>query len=346
MELRRVDLNLLVVLDVLLTECNVTKAARRLNMSQPATSTALARLRKQFDDPLLVKSGRTLRPTPRALALAEPLRRVLSTVERSILTVPEFDPATAERAFILLTGDYSEVTLLRNLLRRNRYRSHGIRFDMQPLSVAGIEAFHRHEVDLAVVPEQLLATSEFEQCRRRVVLHDRYVGVVWSGHPYAGIELTPDVLAGYPLLSYLQYGGDKSLGRTLSRAGIATRTSATTTNIAVLPYVLDDRPRDDHPGAYGAADRRCGAATDPRTELLASRRARVGGMARRVRRRPRPPLAAQRTVGDRHTGSGSRTSRHTSLRGDLRSYPGHRARDGDQCGVVISSTAYGGSLRG
>lgn len=239
MELRRVDLNLLVVLDVLLTECNVTKAARRLNMSQPATSTALARLRKQFDDPLLVKSGRTLRPTPRALALAEPLRRVLSTVERSILTVPDFDPATAERAFILLTGDYSEVTLLRNLLRRNRYRSHGIRFDMQPLSVAGIEAFHRHEVDLAVVPEQLLATSEFEQCRRRVVLHDRYVGVVWSGHPYAGIELTPDVLAGYPLLSYLQYGGDKSLGRTLSRAGIATRTSATTTNIAVLPYVLE-----------------------------------------------------------------------------------------------------------
>ncbi|MCK0091603.1 LysR family transcriptional regulator [Rhodococcus sp. HNM0563] len=239
MELRRVDLNLLVVLDVLLTECNVTKAARRLNMSQPATSTALARLRKQFDDPLLVKSGRTLRPTPRALALAEPLRRVLSTVERSILTVPEFDPATAERAFTLLTGDYSEVTLLRNLLRRNRYRSHGIRFDMHPLSMAGIEAFHSHEVDLAVVPEQLLATSEFEQCRRRVVLHDRYVGVVWSGHPYAGIELTADVLAGYPLLSYLQYGGDKSLSRTLSRAGIGTRPSATTTNIAVLPYVLE-----------------------------------------------------------------------------------------------------------
>lgn len=239
MELRRVDLNLLVVLDVLLTECNVTKAARRLNMSQPATSTALARLRKQFDDPLLVKSGRTLRPTPRALALAEPLRRVLVTVERSILTVPDFDPATAERAFTLLTGDYSEVTLLRNLLRRNRYRSHGIRFDMQPLSAAGFEAFHRHEIDLAVVPEQLLSTSEFEQCRRRVVLHDRYVGVVWSGHPYAGIELTADVLAGYPLLSYLQYGGDMSLGRTLARAGIATRSSATTTNIAVLPYVLE-----------------------------------------------------------------------------------------------------------
>lgn len=90
-----------------------------------------------------------------------------------------------------------------------------------------------------MVPEQLLSTPEFEQCRRRVVLHDRYVGVVWSGHPYAGIELTADVLAGYPLLSYLQYGGDKSLGRTLSRAGIATRSSATTTNIAVLPYVLE-----------------------------------------------------------------------------------------------------------
>ncbi len=117
MDLRRVDLNLLVVLEVLLSERNVTRAARRLNMSQPATSTALARLRKQFDDPLLVKSGRTLRPTVRAQAIVEPLREVLRTLERSVLAAPGFDPATDSRTFTIMTGDYAAITLLRLLVR-------------------------------------------------------------------------------------------------------------------------------------------------------------------------------------------------------------------------------------
>lgn len=236
MDLRRVDLNLLVVLDVLLSERNVTRAARRLNMSQPATSTALARLRKQFDDPLLVKSGRTLRPTPRAESLVEPLRNVLQTLERSILSEPEFDPAVDARVFTLMTGDYAEVVLLRMLMRRGLPTN--VRFDLRPISAGVLEAFRRHEVDLAVLPEQLLESPEFERCCRTEVLNDRYVGAVWSGHPYVGTELNRDVLSRYPLLSYLQYDDDPGLTRSLLRAGIIARTGATTTNIAVLPYAL------------------------------------------------------------------------------------------------------------
>lgn len=239
MDLRRVDLNLLVVLDVLLDECNVTRAARRLNMSQPATSTALARLRKQFDDQLLVKNGRTLRPTPRAQALVEPLRSVLSALEHSILAVPEFDPGTDNRVFTLLTGDYAEVAVLRKLMRRTRYRQTRIRFDMTALSPAGLDAFHRREVDLAILPEQFLCTPEFEGCRSLPVLTDSYVGVVWSGHSHAGTELTAEVLSTYPLLSYVPYGDDMSLTRTLARSGVATHPAATTTNIAMLPYILE-----------------------------------------------------------------------------------------------------------
>jgi len=238
-DLRRVDLNLLVVLDVLLDECNVTRAARRLNMSQPATSTALARLRKQFDDPLLVKNGRVLRPTPRAQSLVGPLRSVLSALEHSILTVPEFDPASDSRVFTLLTGDYAEVALLRKLMRRTRYRQTRIRFDIEGLSPAGLEEFHRREIDLAILPEQFLCTPELEGCRSYPVLTDNYVGVVWAGHSHTGTELTADVLATYPLLSYVPYGDDVSLSRTLARAGVAAQPAATTTNIAVLPYILE-----------------------------------------------------------------------------------------------------------
>ena len=237
MDLRRVDLNLLVVLDVLLSECNVTRAAERLNMSQPATSTALARLRKQFDDQLLVKNGRTLRLTPRAQALVGPLSRVLHTLERSILTEPTFDPTVDSRVFTLLTGDYAEVPLLRMLMRRGHLAN--VRFDLRPLSKASIAAFHRHEADLAVLPEQLLDAPEFERCHRSAVLTDRYVGAVWTGHPYTGTELNREVLSHYPFMSYLQYDDDTALGRSLLRAGIVARTGASTTNMAVLPYALE-----------------------------------------------------------------------------------------------------------
>ncbi|UYP18921.1 LysR family transcriptional regulator [Rhodococcus sp. Z13] len=238
MDLRRVDLNLLVVLDVLLSERNVTRAARRLNMSQPATSTALARLRKQLGDPLLVKSGRTLRPTARAQALVEPLRAALRTLEQSVLASPDFDPATDTRTFTLLTGDYAEVSLLRMLVRGGTPAN--IRYDLRPLSAAGLEAFHRFEVDLAVLPEHLLEAPQFATCRRRPVLSDRFVGAVWSGHPYPGTDLTREVLARYPLLSYVQYADETNPARALLRAGIVTRTGATTGNVAVLPYALQN----------------------------------------------------------------------------------------------------------
>ncbi|WMM72663.1 LysR family transcriptional regulator [Rhodococcus pyridinivorans] len=238
MDLRRVDLNLLVVLEVLLSERNVTRAARRLNMSQPATSTALARLRKQFDDPLLVKSGRTLRPTVRAQAIVEPLREVLRTLERSVLAAPDFDPATDSRTFTIMTGDYAAITLLRLLVRGSTPA--GIRFDLLPFNGAGLDAFRRFEIDLAVLPEHVLESPEFESCRRQVVLTDRLVGAVWSGHPYTGTKLTREVLGRYPLLSYAQYSDDTNLGRALLRAGAVAQVGATSGNLAVLPYALEN----------------------------------------------------------------------------------------------------------
>ncbi|KDB10485.1 transcriptional regulator, LysR family [Burkholderia sp. lig30] len=107
MDLSRIDLNLLVSLDVLLAECNVTKAAARLHISQPALSAQLARLRDLFGDPLLVplQKGRGMSPTARALALHGPLRSALKTLGAVMQTELTFDPMKDERVFRVALGD-------------------------------------------------------------------------------------------------------------------------------------------------------------------------------------------------------------------------------------------------
>ena len=99
MRFNRLDLNLLVALDALLTECSITKAAGRLNLSPSATSNALARLREYFDDELLVQVGRRMEPTPRAQVLLEAVRDVLVRVDSTIAIQPAFDPPTSDRVF-------------------------------------------------------------------------------------------------------------------------------------------------------------------------------------------------------------------------------------------------------
>ncbi|MEK1949364.1 MAG: LysR family transcriptional regulator, partial [Ensifer adhaerens] len=110
-----IDLNLLVVLDALLTERHVSRAAVRLNKSQPAVSHALARLRELFDDPLLVRHGGRLEPTIRALELAPRLVEAMGRV-RSLLAPAGFDPATERHVFRLAMSDYGAAVLLPKLM--------------------------------------------------------------------------------------------------------------------------------------------------------------------------------------------------------------------------------------
>jgi LysR family transcriptional regulator, nod-box dependent transcriptional activator len=106
MRFERLDLNLLVVLDELIQEKSVSAVARRLNLSQPAISGSLNRLREYFGDDLLVPSGRTMLLTPKAEELREPVRDALMLIRTRITTPTAFDPATAERRFVLTASDY------------------------------------------------------------------------------------------------------------------------------------------------------------------------------------------------------------------------------------------------
>lgn len=107
-DLRRIDLNLLVVFDVLMTEASVTRAAARLGRTQSAVSHALARLREQLDDPLLVKTGMRMSTSPFAEQLAREVRPILADIRRALGREPGFDPATTEREFRVAIPDLTD----------------------------------------------------------------------------------------------------------------------------------------------------------------------------------------------------------------------------------------------
>jgi len=125
-ELGGVDLNLLVVLRALLAERHVTRAARSVGLSQSAASHALARLRDLYRDPLLVRAGRTLEPTPRALALLPAIDRALAEIQATIVGPAPFDPRTEHRTFTFGMADYGQAMLCGPMLARLAREAPGI----------------------------------------------------------------------------------------------------------------------------------------------------------------------------------------------------------------------------
>ncbi|WP_394560899.1 LysR family transcriptional regulator [Aquipseudomonas alcaligenes] len=151
MNISTFDLNLLRVLDALLRERNVSRAAEHLALSQPAVSNALGRLRDLLDDPLLVRVGRAMQPTPRALELEAPIRAALRQIEESLSEGSRFDPARSRQRFTIALTDYAEMLLMPRLLARLAELAPGIRIDVRHLSPRlPSEALEKGEIDLAL----------------------------------------------------------------------------------------------------------------------------------------------------------------------------------------------------
>jgi DNA-binding transcriptional LysR family regulator len=150
MNISRVDLNLLVYLDVLLRECNVTRAAEELGISQPAMSNSLRRLRDLFNDPILVRTSDGMTPTDRALELQPMVRKVLSAAEQAILPKTEFEPSESNRIFRIMASDYTESTLLPVLLRQLRKQAPNIRLDIMTPSDVSFHDVERGKVDMVI----------------------------------------------------------------------------------------------------------------------------------------------------------------------------------------------------
>ncbi len=149
MNLRSIDLNLLTVFDAVMTEGNITRAAEKIGMSQPAMSIAISRFRHIARDELFERTGRGVRPTPRAQALAGPVRRALNLVVDALDQGTEFDVSRSERSFTVVLGDFGEVVMLPALMQLLEAQQSNIRINT--LSAAGVDALkemHYGNVDL------------------------------------------------------------------------------------------------------------------------------------------------------------------------------------------------------
>jgi DNA-binding transcriptional LysR family regulator len=187
LNLRALDLNLLVTLDVLLAERNVTRAARRLNYSQPSVSVHLAKLRDIFGDPLLLPGPRGMQPTARAEELLLPLREALESLERAVTPARPFDPAESEHTWRVAASDSSGSSILLPAMAAIRAAAPATRLavlDLVPSNIA--KQAEQGELDLA------FHTGEGSPpgLRRRTLFTERYVLAARVGHPRLHAQLT------------------------------------------------------------------------------------------------------------------------------------------------------------
>jgi len=183
MNLSAFDLNLLHVFQAMMAERHVTRAGQRIGLSQPAVSAALSRLRAIFRDDLFVRSGREMLPTPRALALAEPVGDALRRVEAALADGTQFDAATARRDFTVRGADYVSYLLIAPLMATLIQAAPGIAIrcvDAQTGSVP--QLLENGRIDFAVeVMHQL-----DDPVRSQLLLQERYVVIVAAEHPDIG----------------------------------------------------------------------------------------------------------------------------------------------------------------
>jgi DNA-binding transcriptional LysR family regulator len=180
MDSKRLDLNLLVTLEALLTERNVTKAAARLHLSQPAVSAQLNRLRDIFGDALLIPAQRGMTPTAKALELLEPLRQALDQVRTTVATHREFDPRAMKMVLTIACTDYPQVAIAKPLVKHLRTSAPGVKVALLNLDASQLETqMARGDVDLAFMTPQTAPPT----LRARHLFDERYVLIAREGHP-------------------------------------------------------------------------------------------------------------------------------------------------------------------
>jgi LysR family nod box-dependent transcriptional activator len=206
MRFHGLDLNLLVVLDVLLAEQNITRAGVRLHLSQPATSAALSRLRSYFDDELLVQIGRKMVRTPVGETLAQPIRDLLIQMRSTLESRAQFQPELSSRKFTLMASDYVGMVLLPQVSREmSRVAPQCSIEQFSPTDEAALE-IERGHVDFLLLPDNHILSGH----PSIPLFEDEYVCVMCQENPLSAAPL-----------SFEDY---KSMGHVLVRWGSEHRT--------------------------------------------------------------------------------------------------------------------------
>ncbi|MEP9385163.1 LysR family transcriptional regulator [Nocardioides sp. KR10-350] len=230
------DLNLLVVLQALLEERNVTRAGERIGMTQPAMSTALRRLRRRYNDELLVKVGRDLELTPLARTLVPLLQETMPMVERALRLDRRFRPREASRAFTVCVSDYAMVVLAPRLRRRLEGEAPGVRINYRPMPAGLVAKPHlMSEADVMLCPRGLgVQGSSLD------AFEDRFVCVVDPGNSrLVGGQLDLEALAELPRVRSV-LGADHltPVDRRLAELGLDRGSGVTARGWLPLPFIV------------------------------------------------------------------------------------------------------------
>jgi len=201
--MHKIDLNLLVPLQALLVEANVTRAAERTNVGQPAMSASLARLRRHFNDPLLVRDGRDMKLTSFAASLMEPLNQVLGSMHALMETHATFDACALRRTFTIVTSDYVTIVLIKPLLQDIAEVAPGVAFNILPPSMSMPSLLRRVECDMVIAPRSLLP-QDMLSYQNRDLFTDRFVVVADKDNATIGDSLSRDELTRLSYIDSLQ----------------------------------------------------------------------------------------------------------------------------------------------
>lgn len=235
MNISTFDLNLLRALDALLRERNVSRAAERLSLSQPAVSNALGRLRELLDDPLLVRTGRVMQPTPRALELETPIRAALQQIELSLLQGASFDPTRSRQQFRIAMTDYVELICMPGLMRRLAEQAPGVRIAIEHLDPSlPAEALDKGDLDLVIGRFEDVPPRFVRRPWARETLHL----AVRQDHPL--VDGTPD-LDGFLRLQHLWVHGGQTRGMVdqwLNANGLTRQIAYTTPNYLQAAHIV------------------------------------------------------------------------------------------------------------
>jgi DNA-binding transcriptional LysR family regulator len=238
MDFHGIDLNLLVAFDALMSERNVTRAATRVGVSQPAMSAALSRLRTLLGDPLFLRSADGLLPTQRARDLAEPVAGALRQIESAMVSRPAFDPANAAMTLNLGLPDYPSFVLLPTLLRALDAQAPGITLNVHAVNGrdAAVELLDAGAIDAAVsVPP----SEEDGRIKARPLLRDEFVTVLASDHPAARRSMD---MATYLSLRHVLVSPEGHLyglvDRALAQQGLKRQLALTLPHMFAVPAVV------------------------------------------------------------------------------------------------------------
>jgi LysR family transcriptional regulator, nod-box dependent transcriptional activator len=258
--LRRLDMNLLLPLKALLETRHVTRAAEQVGIGQPAMSAALARLRRVFGDPLLVRSGRGMELTPKAYALIDPVDAAIASLEQMLSVRPTFDPRSDERTFTVVATDYVIFMLIRPLLSEFYREAPRIVIRAVPWTVTTPLALERSQVDLVILPREV-ATPGMAHFPQMTLWHDHYVPAVWRHNTEVGEVLDIAAMERLPYIRFSQPDLEEYVDVQLEAHGVRTNVALSTPNFTLVPTMLLETP------CYGFVHQRLFRALPYRRDL-------------------------------------------------------------------------------